>query len=446
MRLSEADVISGLAYPDVNVRQAMLDYFDGSFSRPIELTHAAISAVETWGLREALCWPHKLRGCRHNEESLDWCLDQITKLTESSESDRNAGHLARWAVEAPIDILRRQQDRMMAMKPFRVDAFGYERSPSIRLEERLAAWELTPQQCWDRAKQHCQSIGQINNFHEAGIAMAMAWLEPIAADTSAVFHQPILDTLGSIRENSPESEAWWGGLMIRLAGSLKIEDAFDSLMALFEIDWDWYQEEICRALEGFQTPEIHQRVIAAYGEQPWETRIFLSGPLENIHYQDAAKNVRDLLPVEDDPDLRVHLAVSLASHLDPVGIESAKAIYDEEPDDPERHAIIEKLHALVSVADLDVPDRQTWADRVQRDWETSRDSISEIFERWKDRASRSEDFASREDRIDSPVEPAAPTAKQRPGRNEACPCGSGKKYKKCCLTKAFEPLFDKNTL
>ena len=24
---------------------------------------------------------------------------------------------------------------------------------------------------------------------------------------------------------------------------------------------------------------------------------------------------------------------------------------------------------------------------------------------------------------------------QRPGRNEPCPCGSGKKYKQCCLAK-----------
>jgi len=25
--------------------------------------------------------------------------------------------------------------------------------------------------------------------------------------------------------------------------------------------------------------------------------------------------------------------------------------------------------------------------------------------------------------------------KQKTGRNEPCPCGSGKKYKKCCLSK-----------
>jgi len=30
------------------------------------------------------------------------------------------------------------------------------------------------------------------------------------------------------------------------------------------------------------------------------------------------------------------------------------------------------------------------------------------------------------------------------GRNDACPCGSGKKYKNCCLSKGdYEGLHDK---
>jgi uncharacterized protein YchJ len=28
-----------------------------------------------------------------------------------------------------------------------------------------------------------------------------------------------------------------------------------------------------------------------------------------------------------------------------------------------------------------------------------------------------------------------PTTMAKPGRNERCPCGSGKKYKQCCLPK-----------
>ncbi len=32
-----------------------------------------------------------------------------------------------------------------------------------------------------------------------------------------------------------------------------------------------------------------------------------------------------------------------------------------------------------------------------------------------------------------PVEPIK--AEEKPGRNDPCPCGSGKKYKKCCALK-----------
>lgn len=32
------------------------------------------------------------------------------------------------------------------------------------------------------------------------------------------------------------------------------------------------------------------------------------------------------------------------------------------------------------------------------------------------------------------------TVEKKPGRNELCPCGSGKKYKKCCLNKLPETL------
>ncbi|MDD2598327.1 MAG: SEC-C metal-binding domain-containing protein [Kiritimatiellae bacterium] len=30
------------------------------------------------------------------------------------------------------------------------------------------------------------------------------------------------------------------------------------------------------------------------------------------------------------------------------------------------------------------------------------------------------------------LNPPVPLVSQKTGRNESCPCGSGKKYKKCC--------------
>jgi uncharacterized protein YecA (UPF0149 family) len=35
--------------------------------------------------------------------------------------------------------------------------------------------------------------------------------------------------------------------------------------------------------------------------------------------------------------------------------------------------------------------------------------------------------------LDEPVRPVI--SEKPPGRNEPCPCGSGKKYKRCCMQK-----------
>ena len=56
---------------------------------------------------------------------------------------------------------------------------------------------------------------------------------------------------------------------------------------------------------------------------------------------------------------------------------------------------------------------------------------------------RSEALAGDEDDLqdEAPVSPAAPTVKI--GRNQRCPCGSGAKYKKCCLGVSSEAVLSR---
>ena len=53
-----------------------------------------------------------------------------------------------------------------------------------------------------------------------------------------------------------------------------------------------------------------------------------------------------------------------------------------------------------------------------------------------------EDWAVEEDDLDDSEmeEEAPPTARSRTGRNDPCPCGSGKKFKNCCLNKNRSPF------
>jgi preprotein translocase subunit SecA len=62
------------------------------------------------------------------------------------------------------------------------------------------------------------------------------------------------------------------------------------------------------------------------------------------------------------------------------------------------------------------------------------DRFTKRFENITDRArlTRS-DETEEEASSEQPVEPA--TRDRKAGRNDPCPCGSGKKYKKCCGAK-----------
>jgi len=60
-------------------------------------------------------------------------------------------------------------------------------------------------------------------------------------------------------------------------------------------------------------------------------------------------------------------------------------------------------------------------------------------DRFRDRQKREDEYRKQlpgedEEPLPPPVEPIH--ADQKPDRNDPCPCGSGKKYKKCCGSEA----------
>jgi uncharacterized protein YecA (UPF0149 family) len=65
------------------------------------------------------------------------------------------------------------------------------------------------------------------------------------------------------------------------------------------------------------------------------------------------------------------------------------------------------------------------------------DKFEKHFERKREDQERYRKTLPTEDEkpLPPPVDPIV-NEKSEPGRNDPCPCGSGKKYKQCCITKA----------
>jgi uncharacterized protein YecA (UPF0149 family) len=67
----------------------------------------------------------------------------------------------------------------------------------------------------------------------------------------------------------------------------------------------------------------------------------------------------------------------------------------------------------------------------------SDDRFSKHFDRQREAKEKHAKLLPGEDEapLPPPVEPIK-KSNEPPGRNDPCPCGSGKKYKQCCLKKA----------
>ncbi|EKN41359.1 SEC-C motif domain-containing protein, partial [Clostridium botulinum CFSAN001627] len=75
-------------------------------------------------------------------------------------------------------------------------------------------------------------------------------------------------------------------------------------------------------------------------------------------------------------------------------------------------------------------------EEVERDIKDIITEINNNIEKWCLRGHSIKEIKSKEDKIYEKVEKV--NHKGKIGRNYPCPCGSGKKYKKCCLNKNKE--------
>ncbi len=68
---------------------------------------------------------------------------------------------------------------------------------------------------------------------------------------------------------------------------------------------------------------------------------------------------------------------------------------------------------------------------------SGRDRFEKHFERQREEKQRIKKNLPGEDDPPLPEPPETiRRAEAEPGRNDPCPCGSGKKYKQCCMKKA----------
>lgn len=209
---------------------------------------------------------------------------------------------------------------------------------------------------------------------------------------------------------------------VRLAGELKVRETIPCLFKiLIDSDYmDLVNDECTSALEKIGGWEVADQVERLYPDHK-EIRPQLASILKSIPYSYSEDLAIRLLKNEADIEQKTYLAEALCGMFSLKAAGLILQIIEHQQYDPSILCLSDLLvpvyeyhHQAYNLADLQRKDQQYFQERMDND--PIHQSLSQLTDNLMKLADEEK-------------------PKNKTGRNDPCPCGSGKKYKKCCLLK-----------
>jgi preprotein translocase subunit SecA len=200
-------------------------------------------------------------------------------------------------------------------------------------------------------------------------------------------------------------EKWFdykGTLSVYMFGLMKTDKYLHQLASLLVRDEDILLEEVAATLISFQTDEVVEAVAPYILKE--ESNIFATSIVENMKTDYAIEVLRNSYHQAIDEDVQATIIEALAHQLSTKG---EPEINDYVSKRPTTFLLdIEQLaYSYYKMIGIDHPLLEEWKVIIEKE-ENNEEMVESAF-------SQSVEM-------------------KKVGRNEPCPCGSGKKYKKCC--------------
>jgi SEC-C motif-containing protein len=162
-------------------------------------------------------------------------------------------------------------------------------------------------------------------------------------------------------------------------------------------------------------------------------RLYATSALGKIHADTTVRKCLELLPQDKDQDIRTKLADALLGQFAGEGIEPVRQMVQQRAYDPASGDLMGRLVAVSTALGVTFPEHPVWKREAE-----------------EKRARQGRRMKELRGFLQAPAKPAVPPEREQPverkpapflrtekpvGRNDPCPCGSGKKFKKCCMSR-----------
>ena len=451
--LTPQQVIPFLQHDDEEVRQQAILYLAGAHDPAPATADDFWRAIDKVGPDNAVSFFSRLELLPQTDESIRRTIEAIPAAPEHTRTD-----LLRVLRSLDLDKARTNLDAIRSTNEVPPDVVRH-------LEERLALADEQPDALWDRLMKQAANLENKELTEDAALA-AERLIEALARHPDAVTDR----TVALLRDESVRD--WREVMAADLAGELRLQtpEAVEALIdKLRDQEADILWETAGEGLVRIGTPLVVERLADRFATEEWGFRISAAGVLGRIKRPEAESAIVRLLPAESDKEVVTFLAASLLDlcPTDHAILDDVRRLILADRYEPGTADLQSMLTAAGEMVGYTPAEAESWREQREADrkrWESGAADADGILAAVQSRMLRPEDLGPVGQIIGipdaRPLPPLRPTARSRRdtpgrrgasgyapaqpartfrrpnakvGRNDPCPCGSGRKYKKCCM-------------
>jgi hypothetical protein len=448
MRLTEGQIKQAILHEDQDVREAAVYYFARSYSSDPGIMPLAIQAIEQYGWENAFHIYSFLDDLVQNDETVLWLIRQIKKQAKANRNDEGGGEggyvdsIRSALVHADAEILKRHQPEILELAQLDDDA-------REAISERIWFLSRSPEELWHDLFDTCRPYDEED---EEAFTDELDFAERIVKALARHPDYSAPQVLAILAGETDQTGGWLELFVIDLAGDLRLKPAVPHLITILKNQDDWSHEECYHALSKIGGDSVVRQLADEWQNGDLDLKLSAASILENIHSDLSVRTCLNLLVSEIDVQFQCSLIHSVLTNFSDEGIEPARQLILTTPLDLDVLEVRSELLTACKLMEKTFPEFDAWQEDAKNDVAFRRrwyeeyplpldDWDEDSDDEWDQEFSEDDDDEDFEDEndidYDLPDEPVPPPTivrqQERIGRNDRCPCGSGKKYKNCCL-------------
>jgi hypothetical protein len=455
VRLAEDKIKDAILHPDLDVRDTAIRYFYSLTTPDQTLMPLAIEAIEKYGRTRALSYTHYLNILPQTEQTIAWVIAELQRDFQGAaeESYFYFLNLSRLLCHADIRLVVQRAPEIF-------HAPNFDPKERLAFRERLDMFGWNAETCWQGLLKYCEANKDKNDIEEFDLGHALRIIEALARQPHEYQGQIVAILSEQVHDLRHDTRKWLQPLMAKLAGEMRLQAAIPLLVGNLGHPYSFLSDQSMFALAKIGTEEVVALVCDLWPRAASDFRLFASELLCKIHLDVTVERVLGLLPGETELMIQMNLCEALIDHFSSDGIEPARQFIKQHELTPNLRQLRSSLMATCKIMGTRFPEFDVWEAEAKNDAHESQKTMRELhkmaYEAGGDLGLLVEKMKAKlaKEQMSFPglSPPRHSRLAQRPtrsqgrfgissseranvGRNDPCPCGSGKKFKTCCMRK-----------